>query len=588
MRAEQKSLTVQFETIDSLISQNQSKTALKELKKLQKKLIDSWSYIGVYKRYIQLADEKQAEKILKDGLSKNTDNLELLAVYAQFLKNKNRSEDALKIAEKLKGSKYGSIYSELVLKSALLAESSEMFEFYQQDSFYDVFFDAYSGSKNPYWLKNCAVYKLYSGAIGEAAALAPEYYSDPDDAFFWSTVFYDAKLFYDAINSVQLSKKMLKDYQNKKLYKVTELAQIALESDAYMSISDLERAENSRQEIIAKLFELDFTEQEKDLLPVILINSAIWAKSQKTADDCADLLFELVTRFPDYVPGLIMYADFAYESNLEREEDDEMKALRRAGISSLEMERYDNRRKIPLSDALYRINESLKKGSEPYLEIEKLDLEYKSNPSVSEREKTRDLWRLLENNYVEGERYKELLVLYAMNYLLRTKQLEQAGSFYEKYVSQKYGFNSKEDFFVQFCEKLSEFDLAMAEFGAFFAAATKQLPQALRIYEYCVFESSGMDLHGEISTGVSTAACMNLADLYYANGEKTKALELYGKAAGREMRKKLRSEIFLRIANIYAGSGDVQNALRSADYACSINPENEMAVLLREQLRINK
>ena len=83
--------------------------------------------------------------------------------------------------------------------------------------------------------------------------------------------------------------------------------------------------------------------------------------NQGNSDSCADLLFYAVNKWPDYVPALVLYADYAYNSNLERKEDTEILALRNAGISSLEMEKYDKRRKIPLSDAVYRIDISPKK-----------------------------------------------------------------------------------------------------------------------------------------------------------------------------------------------------------------------------------
>ena len=42
MKAEQKSLTSQFETIDALINQSQMDLAVKSLKKIEKKAHDSW------------------------------------------------------------------------------------------------------------------------------------------------------------------------------------------------------------------------------------------------------------------------------------------------------------------------------------------------------------------------------------------------------------------------------------------------------------------------------------------------------------------------------------------------------------------
>ena len=91
-------------------------------------------------------------------------------------------------------------------------------------------------------------------------------------------------------------------------------------------------------------------------------------------------------------------------------------------------------------------------------------------------------------------------------------------------------------------------------------------------------------MDGAISQMASTAACMNLADIYFSTGKKDKALDLYGRAAGRESNNTIRSEIFYRIACIYTATGENKNALRSLEYAISMNPENERASLLRTQL----
>ena len=586
MRAEQKSLTARLELIDSLIAQNQKNQAVKELKKLQKKAVDSWSYLGLYRRYILLSQDEAAEKLIKNALKRHSSNPEILAVYSKYLIGKNRLEDAEKYAEKLKNSKYGSIYSEIYLKKSLSEDAAgNKLDFYMQEPFYQIFYDAWTGSKNSLWLKNCAVSLLCKGQIKDAALLNPAFYSDTDDAFFWAQVLYDSGDYYSAINSIEMSRQYLKDYERSGLFKTGQIAQIALEADSYMALSDFEGAESIRQQLIPHIFEVEKKPGDDSLIPVIMVNSAIWAQNQKDADTTADLLFEIVNEYPDFVPALILYADFAYESNLEREEDDEIKALRRAGISSLSMEKYDRRRKIPLSDALYRIDLSLEHRAEPYLEMEKLDLQYKTNSNITDREKTRNLWELLENNYIEGEKYKELLVQYALNFLLRTGQEEDAWNLFYKYIASRFNFNDKDGFFVQAAEKIKEINLPMAEFAGYFAFKNKKFAEGQRIYEFCVYESGANAGDGQISTRVGSGTCMNLADVYYASGDVKKAMDLYGKAAGREVNKKLRSDIFLRLANIYYASGDEKNALRSADYAYSIDNENERAFLLRTKLR---
>ena len=134
-----------------------------------------------------------------------------------------------------------------------------------------------------------------------------------------------------------------------------------MQSDSYVAISDMEAAENARQTLIKDINSIDFSSvEDEDLLPIIFVNSAIWAKNQQLENQCADILFYIVNKWPTFVPGLILYSDFAFESNKKRTEDSEMLNLRNAGIFSKEMELYDSRRKIPLSDALYRIEKALK------------------------------------------------------------------------------------------------------------------------------------------------------------------------------------------------------------------------------------
>ena len=145
--------------------------------------------------------------------------------------------------------------------------------------------------------------------------------------------------------------------------------------------------------------------------------------------------------------------------------------------------------------------------------------------------------------------------------------------------------NPKEDFWDQIASKIQQIDLGITEAGAYFALKANRINEAIRMYEYIVFESGGVLEDGEISMYSTTSACMNLADIYFSYGTRNKALNLYGKAAGRESRNRIRSDIYYRIANVYVSDGDIKNALRSADYAVSIFPENERAVLLRNKLQ---
>lgn len=600
MRAEQKSLTYQFEAVDALIAQSQYKEAIKELKSIQKSIYDSWSYLGIYRRYKKIGENDLAEKLLKKALKKNGANQELLAVYSNMLLQENRLEEAIKISEKLKGGKYGSLYSEAILKDASQKYKQNeknneigIYSYFCEEKFYDIYFDAYQGSGNPIWLRNCAVFNLTQGMFGVASRLLPESFADADDAYFWSLVLYDAGKFYDSIEVLEQSKIFLRDYENKNLFKVSLVKQIALESDCYMAVSQMEKAEEARQEVIVNIDNLKIANSEKDLIPIIFTNSAIWSRNQGFDDNCANLLFYVVNSYPTYVPALIQYADFAYESNLEREEDDELKALRKAGISTIEMEKYDNRRKIPLSDAMYRIDEALKITKNPYLEIKKIDLTYKTDKRFTEKEKNRNLWNLLENNlsdYEATSEFKTLLVQYAVNYLLSTKQVDDAWNLYSTYLYDVLKFNpdskskEKENFWDVFIKEMKNLDLPMVEIAAWFAVNQNLNEVATRIYEYCVYESNGILEDNVIAQYVSTGACMNLADIYYSNNKKEKAIDLYGRAVGRESKNPLRSDIYLRIANIYYSMGDYKSALRSVEYSKDLFPDNVKAGLLKDKI----
>lgn len=589
MRAEQNSLTSQFDVIDALVMQNQMQSALKELKKAEKRAYDSWTYIGIYKRYMTLGESGAAEKVLKKALKKNSNNEELQAVYAAFLLRQNRLGEAGKVSEKLRGTKYASLYSEYMLRESAekaAAAGENGFAFYTKKEYYQIFLDAYKTSKNPVLLRNCAVFNLINGDYALAASLYPAFFLDADDAYFWALVCYDAGQYYDSIEAIENSRRLMTGYQNTVSFKTSPVLQTALESDAYMAVSEMEAAENARRGIVLNLDELKVRKSDEEYLSNIILNSARWAENQGMDEQNADLLFYVVNRWPDNVPGLILYADFAYRSNLEREEDSEIAALRKAGISTLEMERYDNRRKIPMSDALFRIDEALRRTNDPYLHIAKLDLRYKTDKSISEKDKNRDLWNMLEKSLNEEGVLKGLLVQYALNFLLQTKQYDDAWKLFYDYVTDNSQYDAKRDFWEQFIEKARGYELSIMEFGAWFAAYNKMADEALRLHEYCVYESAGLLDEGYISQSVSTASCLNLGSIYVSLGKKAKALDLYGKTAGRESSNAKRSEAFYRIACIYAGDGDIKNALRSAEYASSLYPENARASILKDKLRL--
>ncbi|MCQ2585793.1 MAG: hypothetical protein MJ185_09385 [Treponema sp.] len=588
-KASSVSLTSQFDLIDGFIKQNQHKDALKELKKVSKKCYDSWSYIGLYKRYNLLGDKILAEKTLSKALKKIPKNPELSAVYAKFLLAENRAGEAEKVSDCLQKTRYASIYAESVFKNHQEEISSnDVSLLYEDGKYFELYSDSYTASRNPVWLRNCAVIFLSKGKYDSASDLTPAAFNDSDDAWFWAQVNFDSGKFLPAINACETSLYYLESMNKVSSDKASLIKLNALEADSYNALADKVNAHLVRERIIAKYITGEdlysgVTEEEKKILPMVLVNSALDEKNNGNTERSGSLFTYSVMNYPEYVPGLIGYADFAWESNLGRREDDEISALRKFGLKTLEMERYDSRTKIPLSDAVYRIDQALLKVNNPYLYITRLDLRYKSDSSLTVKDKTSDLWKLLESSSSEEIKYHDVLVLYTANFLLENGYEEDAEMIFRKYMASKYHLDASKDFYVQISDRTRETDVSDLEIAALFAIKRKMTDEALRMYEYCVFESAG-SRSGEISSKVSAQSALNLANLYFGLAQKDKALDLYGKTASRETDPALRSLAFYRIASIYYAFGDTQNALRSADYAYSIYPENAKAHLLKTKI----
>lgn len=588
-KASSTAIFSEFDTIDSFIQHNQNKDALKELKKLEKKVYDINSIIGIYKRYQILGEDKFSETLLKDALKKNSENLDLRVLYSVFLLDRERFSEAEKVSEKLKNTKYASVYSESVIKNQdELFQNGEPSSLYKNENYYSIFWDSYNATKNPVWIRNCAAFYLTTGNYQKAANLTPGFYSDADDAYFWAIVNFDGGNYMDCIDTCEECRKFMKSMAQSSTKNTSDIRLQALISDSYAAMDEESLASKARDKIIETYINEKTLENvgqivDGHILPVVCVNAAVSLLNQGEQDKACDLLFYTVRYFPQFVPGLLEYADFAWNSSQERVEDAEVKALRKSGIYSLEMEKYDARRKVPVSDAIYRIDSALENNTNSRLYLKKLDLRYKMDTSLTVKDKTADLWRMLESTSSETLPYHDDLAQYAVVFFLNTKQPDAAEELFYKYMLSKYSLNL-ENFFEQISENVQFINIKDLELASWFALDRKKTQEALRIMEFCVFESSGVS-HDKISPLVSSQTSMNLANFYFSTGKKEKALDLYGKTASSETDKKLRSEIFYRIACIYSGAGETKNALRAADYAVNINPQNAKAHLLKTKLK---
>ena len=99
----QYSVTSALDQIDALINQNQYKEAEKELGKLEKNAFGAWTSIGIFRRYSRMSLLEKAEKSIVQAIKANPENLELNAVYTNFLLKQNRIPEAVKAGKMLQG-----------------------------------------------------------------------------------------------------------------------------------------------------------------------------------------------------------------------------------------------------------------------------------------------------------------------------------------------------------------------------------------------------------------------------------------------------------------------------------------------------
>lgn len=579
VKSEKKSFNSSLDEIDSLINQKLYKEATDELHKIEKSAYSSWNQLGIFRRYKSCGENIRAEKFLEKSLKKNSENLELRAVYSKFLLSEGRVDDALREGKKLQGTKYGSIYSEAVLKNInRKAKSEEMKAVFDSDEYLPVYFDAYFGSKDNSWLRNCALIYLKKGFYENAAELKPEEIYDANDAYFWALVSFDSKRFGDSVNYLEIAKKLSGNKIDKKSKDKLLIDVISLECDSYTSLKDEESAEKIRNSLLQNYKDSDENwlipeSADSEKLCVLFTNSARWQIDNLHDDEAVKLLTFTVTTWPDFVPSLSLYADFAYNSNLEKEKTFVQKELSSSGVATLEMEVYDNRVKIPLSDAVYRINESLKRTNDPLLYIISLDLKYKTDKTLTQKEKDADLWNVLEKNAISPSVYPELMLDYALSYLLKNNESDDAWKLFYRYIGEKYKIKNDDFFFENLISRIHELELFELEFAAYFASSFNRGDDALVLYEVLVFEQDDSE-RKIVSPLASDVSCINLAMIYSSMSEKDKALDLYGKAFGRTANLKTKSMIMGRMAEIYYTRMDLKNAKRAAEYSVTLDKTN--------------
>lgn len=596
------SFAVALNTIDSYISLGQNEDALKLLKKTSKSAYSAYSRLGIYRRYMTLGEKSLAEKTLLSAMKKIPGNLEIIAVYGNFLLKENRIPEALKIASALKGTEYGSIYGEILLKSP---QKGAVFSMKQAE----IYRDCYSATKNERWLVNAALLFLENGNYSEAAVLQQNF--DSEFCLFWAAVQFDARNYDLCLENLENAEK-----------RGDSGFDPALASDAFYMLGDYDSAEKQRESIILKAE----SEKTSDVPENVYLNSAIWAYNTGDFVRAYDLLMTVVMRNSKNIPALLTYGKFA-RGDFEVEAEDLLEQeLRKTVLRTYSMQQRDERPKFLVADAAFRIDQVLqwqKENSLPLsqeLLVEKLSLWLTENSSLPQKKLESEIWKTLENNEIAENMYPPLLVHFAVSRFLNFGKTEEARLLFEKYLDARYKMKPQEqmgnrveydifggekrysapvvpDFVTRaaFGERAADYARTMEnweiETAAFFALLDGNASAARRLYEYVLFETGGaktVQADGQIvsfSRLCSVTSAVNLAGLYSADGDMKKALNLYGLASGRAKSRKLKSKILYLTALVQEDLKNTDGAVLSLEYALSLDPMNAQARLLLKKLK---
>lgn len=609
-----------MDRVDVFIRNNQINDALDLLKKSEKYAYNPMARIGLYKRYKRLGEKELCEKALKKALKKFPDSVEIAAVYGQFLLRENKINEAEKVSKILSGTKYGSIYSEAVLRKNASAE----IKVYLANDFCKIYKDIFDNTQNPCWLVNASLVKLANGEYLAASLLQESTIRSnrkmaSAEALFWTIVQFDAENYDICLRNV-------KSVTNEK----DKAIAMSIASDCYVLLDELDRAEAFRNDVLSS----------SEVPNVVAVNSAIWAYQNKQYKRAYDLLMDVFTKNPEYIPALLTYGKIAWLDSRPIIMSDLEKTVRETELRTEKMRQFDDRPRFLLDDAIFRLaeveakyqkdkkNSSFDADSIEALMVERLSLYIRSNNSLPIKAKTAEIWKSLEKNESGYNLYPSLLVNYSVQKLISYGFVDEARDLFMNYINSKYlkAKNEKNtvandsdvevDIFggerrvkseivpesvvrLAFGDNVAKSAFRMnvweVEIAAYFALLDGNVDCARRLYEYVLFESGGVinsyssnskkiDFEN-ISTLASPSSAVNLAMIYSSLGDNANALSLYGLAAGKCEDARTKSKILQRIASIQFKTGDIQQARLSVDYSLSLDSQNADTQLLKKQIQ---
>jgi predicted negative regulator of RcsB-dependent stress response len=584
-----------LDEIDAHIVSGSAKPALKILNKLNRGSYSVQQRLGLYKRYAQLGEFARAETCLKNGLKDIPGNRELTAVYAWHLLERGKLGAASSLAEKLVGTRFGSIAAEIGIRQDKSGAARALPEV--DRAFLPLFVDAYKTTQNDAWLINAAALYALDGDIAAAAALAPGVATSARQAMFWGELLLDVDYPREASDYFEAADRVFSYMDPYETDTSGREFLDLLKADAFVRQGDVRQAAEIWEAQAARLQ----AREESDSRPedaVVFYNLAQKAKAEKNYAAWYANLAECLNRAPAELYALLAYADFALSQPSGASDDGFTDALRRSGLSSRGMSALGEIPRVPGEDVAARFNAALTQGPEYYaaylrfllaaresgIPLAGKDFSPLKNKAEVSLSKDAWLWDALEENYDSKTGYPAGLARFAFTQLLARRKYEDAERVFGLYFSKRYGFEPASAQTAGLIPRLAPWE---AEAVAWLSL--KKDPQlALKLYEYLynkeideTYPYAALNSSYEPSFEV----IVNLAEIYIAQGKKERAEALYLQALSLEPDSQRKAELLYRLADLQSAGGNTRQALLNLDYCIVLDPEHRAARILQRKLK---
>jgi len=516
--------------VDVQIAEGRQTKALKSLKRLQKKAVNSTNYVSIVKRQLKLNSIPDALISLQTGIKNFPDSPELSALLTSILIDSGKPAEALPYCEKLKDTPYASLGAEASILSDIAFNSF--------NSDFSLLKAAYDKTENQVFLKNAAIVLAANGRLREASHLRYNIPNDvaPEHPFFWSCIVYDLGVFDSIFGDLYFSLVYAdKDGGEGKTAENARL-HLMLAADAAFGQGDTERA---------RAFWQAAADRSPESSPIVFYDLALTAPDEK---ERVDLLIECIDLYPGFYPVIARYAreDIALR---ELNSQDELAAyLESKGFYSMKMEEtYFTSPKMTYKpeDLLARAMKTPNFDQRFILE----EFRYNQIMDKTYASKARgkaDMWKILEKYGKES-----IIREYAKWYFAKSGDFNACLSVSE--IGKRY----EDSFYAGINSALSgDFENAVSSF-----AASAQVPA----YSY--------------------ASTVNSAYMYYMSGKTEDAVNAYSLAASMTQDKKRQSMLHYEIASIFYERKAYDRAISVLGYALELNPKNYQAASLLKKLK---